>query len=147
MKKIGLNMGGRAKGFALLSAIAILVLLSALAAYLARIAALSQIGAAQDILGSRAYHAARSGVEWGIYKVLIGGTCNASSTSLPAIASDAAVGFHVFVTCESGVPYQEGASSFYVYKITAIACNASTCPPSSLPAGYVERELSATVSK
>lgn len=131
-------------GFALVTAIVILVLLSVLAGYLARIATFAQIGSAQDIQGYRAYHAAKAGLDWGLHQVLNGGTCSASPSAMPAISAD--VGLQVFLTCNSYGPYQEGTNSFSVYRLTAIACNASACPPTTVPPGYVERSLSASVA-
>lgn len=153
MKQIVRNPDGRARGFALLSAIAILVLLSALAAYLARIAAMSQIGAAQDVLGSRAYHAARTGVEWGLYQVLdpTNTTVVAPGSGLwpnlpacPAATTLSLEGFSVAVSCTAYGPYYESGSTrtSRLYTISATASSGTLGT-----AGYVERALSATVSK
>ncbi len=140
-------------GFALLSAIAILVLLSVLGAYLARIAALSQIGATQDILGSRAYHAARAGLEWGLYQVLdptdatVVAPGSGSWPNLPACPAATTLnleGFSVAVACTAYGPYYESGStrSSRLYAITATATSGTVGR-----AGYTERQLSATVSK
>lgn len=152
-RNIGERTGAHSTGFALLSAIAILVLLSVLGAYLARIAALSQIGAAQDILGSRAYHAARAGVEWGLYQVLdpSNGTVvapgSASWPNLPACPAATTLsveGFSVAVSCTAYGPYYESGNTrtSRLYTIMATASSGTVGK-----AGYVERALSATVSK
>ena len=57
-------------GFALASAIFILVVLAALAVGITLLTTQSQTGLARDLLGSRAYHAARAGLDWGAYRVL-----------------------------------------------------------------------------
>ncbi|MDD5295939.1 MAG: hypothetical protein PHU46_03405 [Rhodocyclaceae bacterium] len=140
-------------GFALLSAIAILVLLSTLAGYLARIGALSQIGAALDIQGSRAYHAARAGVEWGLYQVLDPSNATVvapgSGTwpnlpTCPAATTLTLEGFSVAVTCTAYGPYYESGNSHtsQLYTITATATSGTVGN-----GGYAERQLSATVSK
>ncbi|MDR3482819.1 MAG: hypothetical protein P4L91_19140 [Burkholderiaceae bacterium] len=65
------------RGFSLLSAIFILVALAALAAAVVTVSTSHQRGEAADVLGSRAYAAARAGLEWGMYQV------NSSSTTSP----------------------------------------------------------------
>lgn len=146
-------MARRTSGFALLSAIAILVLLSVLGAYLARIAALSQIGATQDILGSRAYHAARAGLEWGLYQVLDptdatvvapGSGTWPNLPACPAAGTLSLEGFSVAVACTAYGPYYESGSTrtSRLYAITATATSGTVGR-----AGYTERQLSATVSK
>lgn len=57
------------RGFALVSAIFILVVLAALGAFIVNISTSQHIGSALDVQGVRAYHAARAGIEWGLYKV------------------------------------------------------------------------------
>ena len=57
------------RGFAIVSAIFILVVLGALGAFIVNVSTNQQIGSALDIQGVRAYQAARAGVEWGIYQV------------------------------------------------------------------------------
>ena len=54
------------RGFALASAIFILVVLAALAVGITLLTTQSQTGVARDMLGSRAYQAARAGLEWRI---------------------------------------------------------------------------------
>ena len=58
------------RGFALVSAIFLLVILVSLAAFLVNISTSQSITSAQDVQGSRAYHAARAGADWGLYQVL-----------------------------------------------------------------------------
>ena len=59
----------RIRGFALVSAIFILVVLAALGAFIVSISTSQQIGSALDVQGVRAYQAARAGIEWGLYSV------------------------------------------------------------------------------
>ena len=66
-------------GFALASAIFILVVLAALAVGITLLTTQSEVGLARDLLGSRAYHAARAGLDWGAYSVL--DPLNATATS------------------------------------------------------------------
>ena len=55
----------RCAGFAIVSALFIIVALAALGAFIAVVSGGQQIGSAYDLNGARAYYAARSGAEWG----------------------------------------------------------------------------------
>lgn len=71
------------QGFALASAIFILVVLAALAVGITLLTTQSQTGLVQDLLGSRAYQAARAGLDWGAYRVLDPLNTTATSGSAP----------------------------------------------------------------
>jgi MSHA biogenesis protein MshP len=70
-------------GFALVGAIFILVVLAALAVAITLITTQTQTGHARDVIGSRAYQAARAGLDWGAYRVLDPLNTTASSGSAP----------------------------------------------------------------
>jgi type II secretory pathway pseudopilin PulG len=126
-------------GFAIISAVFLIVILSLLGAMIVSLSTTQQVGAARDLLGSRAYFAARAGIEWGAYQVLQGGTCSASST-LPALSGSAA-GFTVTVACSRTGPFDEAGTSVYVHQLT------STASAGTLGAlDYAERQLQAVVS-
>ena len=57
-------------GFSLVTAIFLLVILASLGAFIVTVSGLQQTSSALDVQGSRAYHAARSGIEWGTYQVV-----------------------------------------------------------------------------
>lgn len=133
----------QAAGFALIAAISILVLLSLLGAYLGRIAVSSQMGSAQDIQGSRAYQAARAGMEWGLYQVL--DPTNALGLQMPACpaATTLAIeGFSVTVSCVQSAAYIEATRTTVVYSLAAIASLGTVGTP-----GYVERNIQSNVVK
>lgn len=67
------------RGFALASAIFILVVLAALAVGITVLTTQSQTDFARDLQGARAYQAARAGLDWGAYQVL--DPLNATATS------------------------------------------------------------------
>jgi MSHA biogenesis protein MshP len=125
-------------GFALISAIIILVVLATLGAFAASFMPMQQMGAAADVQGVRALFAARSGLEWGAYKVTQGGaSCVASSSNtLPGTATSMQ-GITVTVACDS--------SKAPLYKITSTACNqpsGGACPNTTNPSSmYVERQV------
>ena len=57
----------RQTGFALLTAIFILVVLAGLGAAIMTVSSNQQISSAIDVQGARAYLAARAGVDWALY--------------------------------------------------------------------------------
>jgi MSHA biogenesis protein MshP len=90
------------RGFSLFSAIFLLVMLSALGAAIVKVTSSSQITAALDIQGERAYQAARAGIEWGLYRQLRQKSCTAETTfALPdgATVRSTLAGFTVTVSC------------------------------------------------
>jgi MSHA biogenesis protein MshP len=132
-----------ARGFAILSAIFILVVLAALGAFILNISSSQQIGSALDVQGARAYQAARAGIEWGLYRQLQQGNCAAATSFVPAGALLA--GFTVTVTCAATVDANGGPTT---YSLVSTACSepdGGACPNTVNPGAlYVERRLEAT---
>ena len=60
----------RSRGFSMVSAIFILVVLAVLAAALVTVAGMQHASAGLDLQGARAYQAARAGAEWGMYRIV-----------------------------------------------------------------------------
>jgi MSHA biogenesis protein MshP len=135
----------RLHGFAILSAIFILVVLAALGAFIVSISSNQQIGSALDVQGARAYQAARAGIEWGAFRQLQNASCVAGPVNfVPAAATMA--GFTVSVTCAATADANGGPT---VYTVTATACNqpdaGGACPNTTTAGGYyIERRLVAT---
>ncbi|MFM2068993.1 MAG: hypothetical protein RLZZ584_3902 [Pseudomonadota bacterium] len=146
--------GGRsrraASGLGAIAAIVVLVLLAALAAAIVRIGGTAQLTLAQDLLGARAWQAARTGNEWGLYQALKGSwasSCTGASASQTLDLRAESAGMLVTVSCSSAT-YNEGEASAgvpqqrRVVMIDAVACNApATCPDDTRATrpGYVER--------
>ncbi len=139
------------KGFSLVTAIFLLVVLGGLGVMMVTFFTAQQQSSALDVLGSRAYQAARTGVEWAAYNVAAqpAGTqwtgCSTGTTFTPGTGT--ALGgtlspFTVAVTCSS-VSAVEGASTIWIYDITASAVNGAT--PGS--ADYVERVIKVKMGK
>src|SRR5260370_17390096 len=57
------------RGASLPTAIFLIVILAALGAYIATVSSLHHTSSVLDLQGSRAYQAARSGIEWGAFQV------------------------------------------------------------------------------
>lgn len=138
-------------GFALVSAIFLLVVLAGLAAFVVRISTQQQIGASADIQGVRAYQAARAGAEWGLYDHLRNlVVCPANSSF--ALGGNL-VGFTVTVRCEGALSNDENGTTLVFRRIVATACNQptgvvpGTCPNPTPGANYVEREVAVVAGR
>ena len=125
-------------GFAMVSAIFLMVVLALLGGLMVTMSNTQQIGATRDVLGTRAYYAARAGLEWGLYQATQSGACGTSA--LPGAV--AATGFSVQVTCVDSGQFDEGGTPFHVYQITSTA---STGTPGNHD--HAERQLQAIVSR
>lgn len=133
-------------GFVLPTAIFLLVVLAALAAYMVSLSRTSQISSALDIQGGRAYQASRAGIEWAAWQVVDPQAlqpsptpCPASPTALTLTGTLAA--FTVAVSC-SRTLVTDGADTVAIYQITSTA--------TAGVAGeldYVERQIQAGFSK
>ena len=99
----------RRRGFALVAALAILVLLASMGAMMLRLTGVQQAGSSTSILAVRAHLAARSGIEWGLYQAIAAGTCHAATTTLE-LAEGALSGFRVEVLCTATI-HVEGSQT------------------------------------
>jgi len=88
------------RGFALVPALFLIVVLGALAVIAVRVGTGQQQAVTMSLEEARALAAAQAGIEWGAYQSLDGGACAASTTLNLTEASLA--GFTVTVT--SGIP-------------------------------------------
>ena len=131
----------RQRGVSIISAIFMLLLFAALAAFMVSLTSTANITSAQDVQGSRAYQSAQAGIEWGLYQVLVPAAPScAPSTTLP----DLIAGFSVTVTCTKNGPYSEAGQSFWLYELASTAQVPGATPGS---AGFVERQAVASVSR
>ena len=133
----------RQRGFSIISAIFLVVVLAGLGAFMLTFSTSQQATSAQDIQGSRAYQAARAGIEWGVYQVMIVNNINpqkcpgalaSSTTTLPSLTADLAP-FTVTVTCDT-TSFTEAGVVGYVYLVTSTATLGTVGS-----VGYVERRL------
>ncbi|MDX9993782.1 MAG: pilus assembly PilX N-terminal domain-containing protein [Rhodocyclaceae bacterium] len=105
-----------ARGFALVSAIFILVVLTALGAAILTLTTGQHAGAALDVQGMRAYQAARAGIDYAAYRLLD-----------PRNAGFATPNFASFTTCASIGAFPAGAfagSDLDGFSV-AIECNST----------------------
>lgn len=110
----------------MITAIFLLVVLGALGTMMVTFFVAQQQSSALDVMGSRAYQAARTGIEWAAYNIAITpqGTPWAGCVSGPLFAAGSLAGtqslFTVSWTCSS-VAAVEGPSTIIVYDVSATA--------------------------
>ncbi len=133
-------------GFSLISAIFLLVVIAALGTFAVTLSTSQQQSAALDVMGARAYQAARAGIEWAAFGV----SQTASGVQWTGCASPPSFGvlggtlapFTVAVTCTSA-SYTEGTTPIWIYNVTATAKTVGN--PGDI--GYVERVISVKLGK
>lgn len=146
------------RGFSILSALFLLVVLSALGAVLVTVSTTQHTSSALDVEGVRAYQAARAGLEWGLYVVTKqqvtvgngeGGTTAFAATSCPFEKESfvpGASGLAQFTVSVSCTPFAQ--ANVRIFLIRATACNQAflnACPGKGQSTYYVERQLQATI--
>jgi len=137
------------KGFSLVQAIFILVVLALLGTYMVRLSTVGQATSTQTLLQARAYQAARAGLEWGISLVVKDNDHSAAVTACDSIGLSTSDGTEVVVdsfsgmvkvTCDPLEPYNEGAGDVGVYNLKAVATFLDISSPD-----YVSRKLEVTI--
>ncbi len=152
------RIGARSEaGFSAVTAIVILVILAVLGAAIVTITGTRSTSAALDVLGSRAYQAARAGIEWGAFQIRnpentnnpVRYDCTVPATTHFALAG-ALTGFTVSVTCSS-TDATEFGNAVRIFQLVANACNIpvgaapGTCPNTVTSFNYVERQVTAVL--
>jgi MSHA biogenesis protein MshP len=146
------NLIRKNRGFTIVSAIFLLVIMAVLGAAIVTVSTSTSIKAAEDYQGSSAYHAARAGAEWGVYKVMAPSTLSTTDPSSPGCTGFGALpatvnGFSVSVSC---VVYPAAAPNYYTEADRRISVFEITSTASSGTAGqldYIERVVKVTVSR
>ena len=131
----------RQRGVSIISAIFLLLLFAALAAFMVSLSSTANMTSAQDVEGARAYQAAQAGLEWSLYSVLV-----QPASGCPAVAAASPrniEGFVVTLNCTPYGPYVESGVTFWVYGLTARANNGAALGSH----GFIEREVYASVSR
>ncbi len=125
---------GKQPGFAIVSAIFLIVVLAVLGGYMATMSGVQQATTSKTLTASRAYYGAKAGLEWGIHRAIAAnGTCLAATTF--ALTGAGFDGINVTVTCNAqthaGVYYLTSQAEFGVYGVSA---------------DYARRRMAATVA-
>lgn len=132
------------QGFALIAAIVLIVVLAAMAGFVASMVGGQSADQQLERMSGVADMAAQTGVEWGAYQALQVASC-VPSTTLPALPGSLGA-MTVTVTCTSSLttePLVPGPGTVTVYRITATAITGLN--PAS--PDYVERTKTAVFSR
>lgn len=131
----------------MISAIFLIVVLALLGAAMAKFSIMQHTSSAQDYQGVRAYLAAQSGLEWGLYRIL--DPDSPASATLPSCWAGSATvtlaqdlsSFATSVTCDATVT-TEDVMNITTYRLVATAAfgNPGT-------QHYVERQVETTVTR
>ena len=104
------------RGFALIPALFLIVVVGLLAAVAVRVTTAQQETVLLGLQQARALSAARAGIDWAAYNALHG-SCAGGSLNLSAASL---AGYTVVVTC-AATAYTDGNGSFQAYSIVATA--------------------------
>jgi MSHA biogenesis protein MshP len=150
----------RQHGFAAIAAIFLVVILAALGGFMVTFSNTQQLTSAQDVQGTRAYWAARAGLEWGVGSVVdcanTAATCPRTTTTAPPLGCPSTPlttilsstfdgGFEVRVTlgCAAyfeATPAPTTTANRYIYQFTSVSTGGTVGT-----IGYVERSVSASL--
>jgi MSHA biogenesis protein MshP len=130
------------RGFALMLAVFMIVTLAAIGVYLLTVSTAQVEAGTQEEQGTRAYQAARTGIEWGAFRVLRTPPCPPDTT---LVLTGGLAGFFVRVQCDTVGNETEGTTTVDVIRITATGCNQTPCTPGAPTRTYVERQLQLTI--
>ncbi|KQZ26933.1 hypothetical protein [Duganella sp. Root1480D1] len=135
----------RQRGVSLVAAIFLVVVLAFLAVAIVTVTSTQQAAFGLDVQGTRAYQAARSGVEWGLHRqlrsaALCPAASGASSTSSFAMPAGTTLSpYTVTVSCTTTV-----LGAIRRYRMRSVACNqpaAGACPNANNSSDYVQRVI------
>ncbi len=130
------------RAFVLPAAIFLLVVMAALGAFMVTFSSTQHLTSAQDVQGSRAYWAARAGLEWAAASIdptnITRSACHSTTITVD--------GFTVNVNeqgCSADVPpsYNEAGVTKYLHRVISTA----TAGGAIGGLGYIERSISATM--
>lgn len=129
------------RGFSLVTAIFLLVVVALLAGFLVNIGTTQHAGGALATTAARARFAAASGIEWGVRRVLAGGggTCFGSPATF-TLNGPGSPPFDLTVTC-TATPVSEALTTYVVFDLEAVAEFGAQGS-----ADYVSRRLAASVT-
>ena len=149
----------RSSGVSLVTAIFLVVVLAGLTAAIVRVSLVQHTSASLDILGTRAYLAARSGLDWGLYQQLRvqppSVECFASPRTFAMPANGGLRHFTVTVSCSKKPENAANVGNVVGdttnrWTIVAVACNipngAAGCPNTTTSVEYVQRRVQAELN-
>ena len=131
------------RGFSLISAIFLLVVIAALGAFAVTLSTTQHQSAALDVMGTRAYQAARSGIEWAAFQVVTSASDAPCATNFAAGDLGGTLSpFVVEVTCVKAA-YSEGVDTGWSYNVSSRATTGGAAGDQN----YIERVISVKMVK
>ena len=127
------------KGFSIIVAVVLIVLFALIGGYMATLTSVGSLNTTVSASGMQAWFAARSGIEWAVRDLIIGGGgCPGTSFSL---AGGNTGDFSVSITCSPASFTEAGIGTYNVYQLTSTATRGSA---GSI--GYVSRQLDVSIT-
>jgi MSHA biogenesis protein MshP len=133
----------RQRGFGIIAAIVILVILAGLSAFIVAVTTTQNITLAQDVQAARAYKAAQAGIEWGIARWLETSPSDTARCGASTPQIDNLDGFWVKIT--TTLTTTTTTPVLYYCTIQATAWPTGMTASDSGKLGFVERQLTAVV--
>jgi MSHA biogenesis protein MshP len=137
------SMRSTQHGFAAIAAVFLVVILAALGAFMLTFSNTQQLTSAQDVQGSRAYWAARAGLEWVIAGVVATAPVAPAVAPAPKCPVSPPVTIETFsmvITCAIQT-YDEDGVTRHIFQFSSVAHSAAAAGS----VGYIERSLSAAM--
>ncbi len=107
-----------ASGFALISALFLMVVLSAMGAYLINMVAVQHLTPAMNVQSVRAGYAARSGMAWAVNQATATGACPATNSF--TLSESSLAGFEIEVVCNRTLHEMPvGTRPYFVLDVSA----------------------------
>ena len=134
-------------GFAAISAIFLIVVLAALGSYMVTFSNTQQLTAAQDFQGTRAYWAARGGLEWALAAVVATvpvAPATSPQVSCPIISPPTLLDDFVLVITCTAHTYSESGVTVNIFQLTSVASSNGAAVGSL---GFIERSVSASIER
>jgi MSHA biogenesis protein MshP len=113
------------------------VVLAGMGAFMVTFSNAQQLGSAQDLQSTRAYWAARAGLEWAMGSLTLDSTGCPPTAGKPTSVDTGSV-FSLAISCDPQT-YLEGNVTVKIFTIESVAFSGTVGS-----AGYVERSVSAT---
>lgn len=126
------------KGFSAIIVIVLIILFALLGGYMATMTSVSAINTAGSAGGIQAWFAARSAIDWAVYKALNGGC--ASVTTPLNLSGGGLAGFQASITCAE-TAITEGADNYNIYNIGVTATRGTAGQET-----FVSRSVNVTVT-
>lgn len=132
-------------GFSLITAIFLLVAAALLISSIINLSVVQHSTVVMSVQGARAFQAARSALEYGIFRALNEDTCNASESLTFPATEPALNGFDVNLSCEV-TTHLEDAVQVNVYELSATASSGNYALGAASNPDFVSRVVRVTVS-